>query len=72
MYPGPNFKYYTELAYSFNFRFQIKKFIIAGEVKNISSLNNKWIKIGEGDMWGPSTLSDKQNIQSVLSIQYRF
>ena len=72
VYPGPNFKYFTELGYSFNFRFQIKKFIIAGEVKNISSLNYKWIKIGEDEMWGSSTLSDKQNIQSMLSFQYKF
>lgn len=71
-YPGPNYKYYTELAYSIHFRWQIKKLLIAGEVKNISSLNNKWIKIGEGGMWGPSSISDKQNIQSALSIQYRF
>jgi len=71
-YPGPNFKYYTDLGYSFNFRWQIKKLLIAGEIKNVVSLNNKWIKIGEGDMWGSSNLSDKQSIQSVLSIQYRF
>jgi hypothetical protein len=71
-YPGANYKHYVDLAYSFQFRWQIKKLIIAGEIKNVSSLNNKWIKIGEGGTWGPSNLSDKQNVQSVLSIQYRF
>ena len=71
-YPGANYKHYVDLAYSFHFRWQIKKLIIAGEIKNVSSLNNKWIKIGEGGTWGPSNLSDKQNVQSVLSLQYRF
>lgn len=71
LYPGPNFKYWTDLSAALQFQWQFKKLIIAGNLQYTSALNYKWVKLGSGGIWAASDITDKKNYQSSLSVFYK-
>ena len=69
VYPGPNFKYWSDFIYSFYTRIKIGNFILSSEIKKGESYNYLWTKTGLGGLYGPSD-TDKTNTQFNLSLRY--
>lgn len=68
-YPGPNFKYWADLTYDLNFRWNIGNLIFSADYKLSDYYNYMWTKTGTGGLYGPSD-TDKKNIQIVLAAKY--
>ncbi len=71
VYPGPNFKYWSDFIYSFYMRIKIGNFIVSSEIKKGESYNYLWTKSGSGGLYGPSD-TDRTNTQFNLSLRYLF
>ena len=71
VYYGPNFKYWIDLSAALQFQWQLKKFMVAGNLQYTSALNYKWVKLGNGGIWSSSDITDKRNFQAVFSILYK-
>lgn len=67
---GPNYKYWADIIYAFNTRWDWKNLIFAAEVRSTKSFNYKWSKTGLGGIYGPSN-TDRSNLQFVFSVKYQ-
>ncbi|MDE3236505.1 MAG: hypothetical protein KGO81_11160 [Bacteroidota bacterium] len=70
VFPGPNFEYWADLSAALHWQWQFGKFNVAANLQYTSALNYKWVKLGGGGLWDPSSISDKKNIQSTFSLYY--
>jgi hypothetical protein len=71
VYPGPNFKYWSDFIYSFYMRVKVGNFILSSEVKKAESYNYLWTKLGDGGLYGPSE-TDRTNTQFNIALRYLF
>lgn len=71
LYPGPNFKYWSDFTYTFYMRLKVANFILSSEVKKSASYNYLWTKLGSGGLYGPSD-TDRTNTQFTISLRYLF
>jgi hypothetical protein len=71
IYPGPNFKYWSDFTYTLYARLKFGNFILSSELKKTESYNYLWTKLGSGDLYGPSD-TDRFNTQLNFSLRYLF
>jgi hypothetical protein len=61
--------FWTDISTSLYAQWQYRRFIFAGSVDYLHSINYKWLKL-DGAFAEPSSLSDKNNFQGRLSLMY--
>ncbi len=66
---GTASKYWTDISLSLNSQWNYKQFLFAAAINYVSALNYKWVKL-DGGFAGPSSLSDKKNVQLTVSVMY--
>jgi hypothetical protein len=66
---GNTSAFWTDLSASLYGQWQYRRFLFAGSVHYLSSLNYGWLKL-DGGFDDPSSLSDKRNFQVRLSVLY--
>lgn len=71
IYPGPNFKYWSDFTYTLYARLKFGNFILSSELKKTESYNYLWTKLGSGGLYGPSD-TDRFNTQLNFSLRYLF
>ena len=62
VYPGPNYKYWSDFTYTLYARLKFGNFILSSELKKTESYNYLWTKLGSGGLYGPSD-TDRFNTQ---------